>query len=271
MTGQPHNKWFLRRTAFEIKKYQILMRILAAAAAALTVLVSIIYIFSIMYNKFGSFTVRVNKFDSVKYAITLSETPDFVTQSMRLNAMANEDVTCISVNDIPQDVDMVNGSHNGNNYVAYTFYMKNAGQLTINCEYWLYIANATKGLETAVRVRLYVNGEYNDFARTRTDGGGAEFGTVEFYNETVITRERLTNLRQGDITKFTVVIWLEGDDPDCVDSLIGGQLKVDMNISIIGESEDETVNIAEAYNSTAIEAPKLPFIKIKNTNKESLV
>ena len=30
--------------------------------------------------------------------------------------------------------------------------------------------------------------------------------------------------------KFTVVIWLEGDDPDCVDSILGGEIKMHMEI-----------------------------------------
>jgi len=39
------------------------------------------------------------------------------------------------------------------------------------------------------------------------------------------------NFKPGDRDKFTIVIWLEGDDPDCVDSIIGGELKLEMNIT----------------------------------------
>jgi hypothetical protein len=44
-------------------------------------------------------------------------------------------------------------------------------------------------------------------------------------------RKQISRYKTGDITKFTIVIWLEGDDPDCVDSIIGGQFKVDMSIN----------------------------------------
>ena len=30
--------------------------------------------------------------------------------------------------------------------------------------------------------------------------------------------------------RFTVVIYLEGDDPECVDAIIGGELKLKMEI-----------------------------------------
>ena len=34
----------------------------------------------------------------------------------------------------------------------------------------------------------------------------------------------------GDIDKFTIVIWLEGDDPDCIDNILGGEIKMHMEI-----------------------------------------
>ena len=33
------------------------------------------------------------------------------------------------------------------------------------------------------------------------------------------------------IILFTIVIYLEGDDPDCIDSLIGGEMKMHMDIT----------------------------------------
>ena len=39
-----------------------------------------------------------------------------------------------------------------------------------------------------------------------------------------------------DITKITVVIWLEGNDPDCTDDIMGGEFKLDMTFEILGVS-----------------------------------
>ena len=36
-----------------------------------------------------------------------------------------------------------------------------------------------------------------------------------------------------DRDKYTVVIWLEGNDPDCLDNIIGGTIKFNMNFHII--------------------------------------
>ena len=32
--------------------------------------------------------------------------------------------------------------------------------------------------------------------------------------------------------KYTIVIWLEGNDPDCLDNIIGGTIKLGMNFKI---------------------------------------
>ena len=228
----------LRRTAAEVKRYRMLMRIIPIAVGCATVALALVYAITAMYSKYGSFTVTVNKFDSVKYALTLSETPDFSDPIARLNCKASEEITNIDGSSLPEDLDMINGEHNGKNYVAYTFYCRNAGEETVTYEYQLYIANMTLDIEKAVRVRLYVDGKATDYARTRTDGTGPEPGTTEFLSESVIVRNQISEFSPGDVTKYTVVIWLEGNDPECLDNILGGEFKIDMSMSIVG-LEDE--------------------------------
>lgn len=226
----------LRRTAAEIKRYRVLIRVLPIAMSIAVVTLALVYTITTMYTKFGSFTVTVNKYDNVAHALTLSETPDFKDMTSRLNAASSQEITNISVATLPLDLDKINGSHNGDNYMAYTFYCRNAGTEAVTYEYELYIANMTLEIEDAVRIRLYVNGDYEDYAKTRNDGQGAEPGTTEFLTEETILRKEL-HLTPGEYTKFTIVVWLEGDDPECVDTILGGVFKIDMNMSVLGESE----------------------------------
>ena len=226
----------LRRTAAEIKRYRVLIRVLPIAMSIAVVTLALVYTITTMYTKFGSFTVTVNKYDNVAHALTLSETPDFKDMTSRLNAASSQEITNISVTTLPLDLDNINGSHNGDNYMAYTFYCRNAGTEAVTYEYELFIANMTLEIEDAVRIRLYVNGEYEDYAKTRNDGQGAEPGTTEFLTEETILRKEL-HLTPGEYTKFTIVVWLEGDDPECVDTILGGVFKIDMNMSVLGESE----------------------------------
>ena len=226
----------LRRTAAEVKRYRVLIRVLPIAMSIAVVTLALVYTITTMYTKFGSFTVTVNKYDNVAHALTLSETPDFKDMTSRLNAASSQEITNISVTTLPLDLDKINGSHNGDNYMAYTFYCRNAGTEAVTYEYELFIANMTLEIEDAVRIRLYVNGEYEDYAKTRNEGQGAEPGTTEFLTEETILRKEL-HLTPGEYTKFTIVVWLEGDDPECVDTILGGVFKIDMNMSVLGESE----------------------------------
>lgn len=229
----------LARTAAETKRYHVTRKALISLLLCLVLVSTITYIVAVLYSRFGSFTVSVNKFDANKYSLILSETPDFENWSLRLNAKAAENITNISVNDLPADLDAINGSHNGENHLAYTYYLKNIGDDTVTYEYYMFIANVKNNVDKAARLRIYVDGEPVTYARTRSDGGGAENNTDEFLTNRSIARIQVKDFKPGDVTKFTVVIWIEGDDADCIDELIGGSMKSDMNISVIESSGAE--------------------------------
>jgi hypothetical protein len=53
----------------------------------------------------------------------------------------------------------------------------------------------------------------------------------------VITELVQTDLKIGDTDRYTVVIWLEGWDPECVNDIMGGEVKLSMNFNVL---EDES-------------------------------
>lgn len=236
---------YILRSAGEVKRFRILMRIIPIVIAILVALSSVVYVSSVMYNRYGSYTVTVNKFDNLNYSIALTEymieDPDNEGKIIpgkpvaRLNSKASERIRDMDGETLPPDVNKIDGEHNGENYIAYTYYLVNNGEKTLTYEYNLYIVNATNGVEKGVRVRLYENDTETTFARTRTDGKGPEEGTVEFMGDTTIVRKQVSNFRPGDYTRFTIVIWIEGNDDDTTDDIIGGQFKVDMKVNIIGD------------------------------------
>ena len=98
----------------------------------------------------------------------------------------------------------------------------------------------TLDIEKAVRVRLYIDGVYTDYAYARTDGvEGPEPGTTAFQTGNTIVKKVVRDFAAGAVTKFTIVIWLEGNDPDCVDKILGGVFKIDMNMEVVGEAATE--------------------------------
>ncbi len=223
----------ITRTAKEVRQYRLTMRLLTALLCCIAALVGVIYVCAAMYENTGSFTVSLNKADMTECGLSLSETEDLRYKTSNLNANIATSMTNIDGKDIPENVDTaVDGEHNGNNYIAYTFYLTNAGKNTVSYEYTLNVSNATKGLDDAIRVKLFVNGEGTTYAK-KSKNDIPEEGTVAFNSSNEITRMRADGFKPGDRTKYTVVIWIEGNDPECVDFVIGGEVKLDMDIKVV--------------------------------------
>ena len=246
---------YILRSAGEVKRFRIMMRVIPIVIAVLVALSSVVYVSSVMYNRYGSYTVTVNKFDNLNYSIALTEfmieDPDNPGKIIpgksvaRLNSKASEQIHDMDGETLPDDIDKIDGEHNGDNYIAYTYYLVNNGEKTLTYEYNLYIVNTTNGVEKGVRVRLYENGVATTFARTKTDGSGPEEGTEAFMGDTTIVRKQVSNFRPGSYTKFTIAIWIEGNDFDTTDDIIGGQFKVDMKINIIGDEAGDPIDFGD--------------------------
>ena len=224
----------LRRTAKEVKRHAVIMRVLGLLVIILIAIVSIAYAISYFYDKYGSFTVRINKYDMVKQGLTLSENPDWERTQSVLNADIVYDMTNISGEDLPDNIDMVNGSHNGENYIAYTFYLINSGDDTLSYEGELTLENVTNKLDEAIRVAVYKNGKKTVYGKTKSSGEGLEGDCDEaFETSSIVMTTAAEGFKPGSKDKYTVVVWLEGNDPDCTDELIGGTLKLGMDFSIV--------------------------------------
>ena len=80
------------------------------------------------------------------------------------------------------------------------------------------------------------NGERTIYAKKNADTKKEEDGTKAFYDNEISSQEHIAvleevkNFKPLDIDRFTIVVWLEGDDPDCVNAIIGGEIKMHMNI-----------------------------------------
>lgn len=79
-----------------------------------------------------------------------------------------------------------------------------------------------------------MNGEKTVYGKTKSDGSGKESDCdKEFASSTEVMKDQREKLGSGEKDKYTVVIWLEGNDTDCVDKIIGGTMKLGMNFKIV--------------------------------------
>lgn len=232
--NEEKNRQRIRVTAEELNKYAFRKRLFSALAIAGAILLALVYAVSAVYMETGSFTVNVNKYEMVKHGLSLSEHSDLSKPSSVLNAKIDQSITNIAEEDLPDNVDNIDGVHNGKNHIAYTFYLFNAGETDeINYEWQIKMSNVFNGIDEAIRLRLYIDGVPTTYAKTASDGSGPEPGTVPFYSTDIMAKGRRDNFAVGSVTKFTLVLWLEGPDPDCVDWIKGGRMRVEMSMSLI--------------------------------------
>lgn len=214
-----------------VKTTQWMRVIKITVCSAVTVLL-IFLMAAMLFAETGSFTVRfIPKEDDEDVAISLSETPDFSDPTVMLDADGEVNMTNISGDWLPAGLDSVDGSHNGENYIAYTFYAKNTGSAACILKEEFKIESSVKGADEAIRIRIYKNGKEATYAKMSAKGT-PEYGTRPFVSETVAYSDTTERFETGQTNKYTLVIWLEGDDPECLDNIKGGNVKMSMDFTV---------------------------------------
>ena len=225
----------------------------------------------------GHFTINLSD-GMFKEGFSLSDTISFESPTMRLFAEPAVDVPAVSIVDIKEDVNLIDGRHNDTNYLAYTFYIRNEGESTVDYSWQLRFNSETHDLSNAMWVMVFEDDQMRFFAEAREDGTQEalpyfdddsrgytkcplidyaalpeeqyqlirETETREFYrliplafeSEDVIASGKQLEVAPMDVHKYTVVVWLEGDDPDCTNEKIGAYAGVEMHFKLEGEEED---------------------------------
>ncbi len=203
----------------------------------LLLLLAILFIISFTQEKMGNFTINLNRLEMYRKGIAMSADPEFTSPTARLRASSVEDATNISIADLPDNLDDIDGDHNGRNYMAYTYYVRNAGKENTSYVATLTLESSTKGAEDAVRVAVWRNGERIVYAEPSADGTPEE-GCENFVSRYLACVYHESEFLVGNVDKYTVVIWMEGDDPECDDDIVGGNIQFSMNIN--ADDDDDT-------------------------------
>ncbi len=227
----------VRATARTVRRRNVLLKAFAIILLIAVVVLGVFYALSSYVDKAGNFTVWIS--DEDRNLITLSDTPDFANCTTMLEAdiiPQMDNITKAWIYDDyenPEDLDNVNGCHNGDNYIAYTFYLKNAGTNEIDYLSQINIHAVTKAADNAVRVMVIKNGEETVYAKAKKGSNEPEPDTVAFLSDTIVLKNTTTDFASGAVDKYTVVIWLEGNDPECIDNIRGGVVKMSMNFKVL--------------------------------------
>lgn len=222
-------------TADKVKKRKRNVRIVKRSLLILLIFLILLYIvLDIIYSE-GRFTVTLDSNRTLESGLAIFDSLNNGHGKRKLEATPIKFMDNISYKWIPSDVDTeADGSHNGQNYIAYSFYVENQGNEVLNYHYEVIVDDIIKNVDNAIRIRIYRNGEDITYAKKNMLDDEPEKDTVPFKEiknaKGTIILEKVANFKPDDLDRYTVLVWLEGDDPDCTDALIGGELKMHMTI-----------------------------------------
>lgn len=195
----------------------------------------IVYIISMLLTQWGDLVISIGDLYDGK-TIMLCENADFEDGvNVNLNGGTVENVTNITKDWLPKGLDTEkDGQHNGDNYLAYTFYLKNTGEKDLEYNTKMSITGASKSADEAIRIQIYRNGKDQVYAKgTYKDRSKAEQDATAFVDNTTVINTQATALDAGKVDKYTVVIWCEGNDPECVDAIRGGHVRANMVFNVV--------------------------------------
>ena len=227
------NIFSLRATVKGINRRQFILKVASVVAGISIVILLFFYGMAVFAEKTGSFTVNAPE-NSKGFNIALCENPEFEKSFTKLFADPLDEMDNIAESWLPDDIDSGEyyGSHNGYAYIAYTFYVKNLGETTVNYSVSIDIEECVLDVDEAIRIKVYHNGEATVYAKRQKDSIEPVPNTTPFYSSKQAMYTERENFMKDEIDKFTVVIWLEGDDPECTDAIKGGKVKFSMNFNI---------------------------------------
>ena len=230
------DRYHAKRDSKDIAKQVKWKRRAGVALIILVLVLLLLWIISWLLTEIGDLVISVDN-GAAKKGITISANADGSDPNTKLTAENVTEVTNITYEWLPTNLDEeADGSHNGQNYLAYTFYLTNNGSETLDYNSTLNLTGVAKSADEATRIMVYRNGEPAVYAKKNMDGSPLEeLVNFEFVDEETIFNTEVTSLKPGDTDKYTIVTWIEGNDPECIDDIMGGFIKLVWHFNVDGE------------------------------------
>lgn len=217
--------------AEKIYRRKLLSRVIKMGLLILLLFFSILYLVLYVVNSNGYFTIKLDKNLKAERHILLSSDSEFSAETVEIKVKGLEYMDNITESWIPMDeVIKKEGDNSSDNYIAYTYFIKNDGEQKTDYKSKIVIESVIKNVDDAVRVAVFTNGEKKVYAKKAKDGK-EEPNTTAFLSNHLIMEQERNGLEPGQIDRYTILVWLEGKDPECIDDIIGGEMKMSMVIT----------------------------------------
>lgn len=231
--------------------------------------------------------------DRGRGVLSLSETASFNKTTTQLTTRGPSTMYDITYSDMPfRQFRTQDGSYEGYDYYASSFYLTNLGDHDAEYREVLTITNTYNHLEDCIRMLVireplvqddegnyvqksltedYSNMHWTCYAKAKEDGSaeqvaytvgrdGGELAVVTNPNYDaedkvspwlctnfiesstgVVTDPTYYNLSPAERVRYTIVVWIEGTDPETIDARIGGMLSVRFGFTTQSQ-EEQTID-----------------------------
>ena len=172
------NKEKIKLNSEKIRERDRKIRVIKTGLLMMLVFLIIIYFLLRIVYETGYFTVSLDPNLAKKSGLVMYESKETKEEKKILKATKVEFMDNISVKWLPENLNNeADGSHNGDNYLAYTFYLENKGSDPINYWYSILIDEVIKNVDRAIRIMVYRNDEQKIYAQANRTTGEPENGT----------------------------------------------------------------------------------------------
>lgn len=225
------NNNVIKVKAEKIYRGKLLSRVIKMGLLILLLFFSLLYLVLYVVNSNGYFTIKLDKNLKAERHILLSSDSEFSAETVEIKVKGLEYMDNITESWIPMDeVIKKEGDNSGDNYIAYTYFIKNDGEQKTDYKSKIVVESVIKNVDDAVRVAVFTNGEKKVYAK-KTKNGKEEPNTIAFLSNHLIMEQERNGLEPGQMDRYTILVWLEGKDPECIDDIIGGEMKMSMVIT----------------------------------------
>lgn len=225
----------IKVSANKIYKRKMFSRVVKMALIILLLFFAILYLILYVINSNGYFTIKLDKNLKAERHILLSSDSEFSAETVEIKIKGLEYMDNITESWIPEEeVIKKEGDNSEDNYIAYTFFIKNDGTEDVDYTTKIVLEGVIKNVDEAVRIAIYKNDSKIVYAKKAKDGK-PEPKTTAFLSNHLIMQNKDNNIKPGKIDRYSIIVWLEGEDPECIDDIIGGEMKMAM---IITEKSD---------------------------------
>lgn len=185
---------------------------------ALILTVGVIFYFAKNQEGNSFLSIYLDQQNLYKKGIDLSQTGDFTYVCSHLTSDKPKGSLVSTEKNISDDLyNQVEGNHMGKGYMAYSFYIRNAGWENSGYKATLKVNSISRHSEKAMRAKVWLN-DRPVVCKIDSDHGK------------IIYEHKEKNFLEGYVDKFTIAVWMEKKDPTFRDDMKNEKPEMILNI-----------------------------------------